>query len=130
MKIKKIFLTCIMTTSFFSAVEAASISSDVCANIPGHWHGIYTIKDQNRCKQLNGCTHLVMAEASHVAGNEYHISLNPVVGNGGEFNIKCDNGVITSPMNPGNVVTLSCNANGYCFVKYDDPMLSSEMLKG
>lgn len=112
------------------SVQAAQPSNDFCSKIPGHWHGMYTIKNQEHCKLYNGCSHLVMADVSHVSGNEYHVNLNPAVGQGGEFNIKCENGVITSPVNPGNQISLSCNAMNHCFITYDDAGLTSEMMKG
>ena len=130
MDMKKLLSFCVIASSFLTTAYAATFTQDACTNIPGHWHGVYTIKDQEACKLYNGCTHLVMADASHVAGNEYHISLNPVVGQGGEFNITCDNGVITSPVNPGSSASVSCTSSTHCVLQYDDPRLTSEMMKG
>jgi hypothetical protein len=127
---KKVFLLgMIITSLFLENAYAGQPSSDLCSKLPGHWQGIYTIKDQNACKLYNGCTHLVMADATYVAENEYHISLNPAVGEGGKFNIKCENGVITSPVNPGNKISASCDLMNHCFVVYDDSRLTSEMMK-
>jgi hypothetical protein len=71
-----------------------------------------------------------MAEATYLSGDNFHIILNPAVGVGSEFDIKCENGIITSPVNPGNKVSASCDAANHCFILYDDSELSSEMMKG
>jgi hypothetical protein len=128
MDIKKLVsISIVMLCSFLSNTYAGQ-SNDLCSKIPGHWQGIYTIKDQETCKLYNGCTHLVMADVSYISNNEYHLNLNPVVGEGGEFNIQCDNGAITSPI-PGSKATISCNTLNQCYVLYDDPRLTSEMMK-
>ena len=110
-----------------TANEYAEGTIDVCSKTPGHWQGIYTLKDQEACKLYNGCTHLIMADVSYVSNNEYHINLNPAVGVGGEFNIQCENGIATSPI-PNSKVSITCNAMNHCFVIYDDPRLTSEMM--
>lgn len=125
---KKVLLGMLTSVLLVNAYAAQS-ADGLCSKLPGHWQGIYTLKDQNMCKTLGGCTHLVMADATYVSGNEYHINLNPAVGEGGEFNVKCENGVITSPVNPGNTISASCDAMNHCFVLYDDQRLTSEMMK-
>lgn len=131
MDIKKLFSIGITLICSLSAnVYAGPLANDICSKIPGHWYGIYTVKDQNVCKNYNGCTHILMTDVSSVANsnNEYHVYLNPAVGEGGEFNIKCENGVISSPI-PNSKASVSCNTMNHCFVVYDDPRLTSEMMK-
>jgi len=125
-KVISIFLTTLLAVN---VGYAGPSSNSLCSKLPGHWQGIYTVKDQNICKTHNGCTHLVMADATHIADTEFHISLKPAVGEGGEFNVKCENGIITSPVNPGNKITASCDSMNHCFIVYDDPILTSEMMK-
>lgn len=127
---KKGLFLCILTNFLFiNGGYAGQLSNDLCSKLPGHWQGIYTLKDQNACKLYNGCTHLVMADAAYISGNEFQITLNPAIGEGGEFKVKCENGVITSPVNPGNKITASCDSANHCFVVYDDQRLTSEMMK-
>lgn len=131
MDIKRLIMTSAVTLCALLAVSAqAEQFNDVCSKIPGHWDGIYTLKNPADCKRVNGCTHLVSADLSFLGGHDYHVVLTPAVGHGGEFNLKCENGVITSPVNPGNKTTVSCNATNHCFVVYDDPQLTAEMKKG
>ncbi|KTC67984.1 hypothetical protein Lbir_2586 [Legionella birminghamensis] len=120
------FLLCLTLPA--SVVQAVGVN-DNCSKIPGHWQGIYTLKTQADCSVYNGCTHLVMAEASYAGGNKFRIKLNPAVGQGGVFEIHCEDGNISSPVNPGNSVSLSCDESNHCFVVYDDERLSSEMAK-
>ena len=128
MDIKKITsISILILCSFFSKVYAGQIN-DLCSKIPGHWQGIFTKKDQETCKLYNGCTHLVMADVSYLSNNEYHMTLNPAVGDGGELTIKCDNGIITSSI-PDSKATVTCNKVNQCFVLYDDPRLTAEMMK-
>src|ERR1700733_9149431 len=102
MDIKKLFITSVVTLCpLFANAQTGSLN-DVCSKIAGHWDGIYTLKNQADCRQYNGCTHLVSADISYISGNDYLVNLNPAVGSGGEFKVQCENGIITSPVNPGN----------------------------
>ncbi len=115
----------------FTAASAYSNegANDLCSKLPGHWQGIYTIKNLDHCEAYNGCTHLIMADATYLSGNTFRLKLYPAVGQGGEFKIQCENGVITSPVNPGNSIKASCDSMNHCFVIYSDPLLTSEMAK-
>lgn len=126
---KKSFLLWILPAVFLTNVSVGESSNDFCSKLSGHWQGIYTIKDQSSCKLYNGCTHLVTADASYISGSEYHIHLTPAVGKGGEFNIKCENGEIISPVNPGNKTSTSCDTMNHCFIIYDDPKFTAEVMK-
>lgn len=129
MEFKKIIpLAFAILSPLFINAHADQTSNTFCSTAPGHWQGIYTVKDQNVCKLYNGCTHLIMADVTHVSKNEYHINLKPSVGTGGEFSVNCDNGVITSPI-PNSKAAISCDDTNHCFVLYDDPRLTSEMMK-
>ena len=121
----------VLISGFIMALASTAVYSDnsLCSKLPGHWQGIYTIKDFDNCTAYNGCTHLIMAEATYLSDNTYKLKLNPAVGQGGEFEIQCKNGVITSPVNAGNTIKASCDAMNHCFVVYSDAMLTSEMAK-
>lgn len=120
----------ILVPSLLLTLTTAVYADSLCSKLPGNWQGIYTIKNPDVCATFNGCTHLVRAQATFVSGNTYNIKISPAVGNGGDFNVTCENGVITSPVNPGNTVTATCNKSNECFVVYEDALLTSEMSKG
>lgn len=121
---KRSFIASIVTLAFAINAHANTIKTDdICQKIPGHWHGFFTLSNPEDCKRLNGCTHLISAEARNVSEHEYAILLQPAVGRGGEFMIGCENGVITP-----NKITLSCS-DDHCFVVYSDPLVTSEMMK-
>ena len=107
---------------------SAHASEDVCNKMPGHWQGIYTLKNQHECKLYNGCTHVVTADVSYVSNNDYHLSLKPVVGHGGEFTLQCKNGEVISPI-PKSTVRITCDEWNHCSVIYEDARLTSEMVK-
>lgn len=127
-KLKR-FLSGLIISFAAVSTHADEGTNNLCSKLPGHWQGIYTIKNPDHCATYNGCTHLITADATYLKGNTFKLKLNPAVGVGGEFNIQCENGEITSPVNPENTIKASCDSTNHCFVVYNDPMLSSEMAK-
>jgi len=128
MNIKKHFsIAALILCVFFSKAYAGD--SD-CSKLIGHWQGIYTLKDPEVCKLYNGCAHIVVTEISYLAGNDYHVSVAHGVGqdDGTEFNIRCDNGVITAPF-PGSRASTVCHSPKQCFFIFDNPKFMSEMVK-
>ncbi|RAP38371.1 hypothetical protein B1207_00325 [Legionella quinlivanii] len=123
------FSLALLFCSFPLSLSFGAEPNDNCSKIPGHWQGIYTLKNTADCSSYNGCTHLVMADVSTISSGKFRIKLNPAIGQGGVFEITCENGVIASPVNPGNTVSLNCDESNHCFVVYDDDRLSSEMAK-
>lgn len=123
--INSLLLSFFLSTSLYAQVQSVD---DSCQKASGHWQGIYTLKNENDCKNYNGCTHLVTADVTYIANHEYHLSLHPVVGIGGEFDMYCDKGIITSPI-PNSTVSFTCYEEKNCSVIYNDSRLTSEMTK-
>lgn len=122
---RHLILGVVASLAFGSA--AAESAKDVCSIIPGHWQGIYTLKQNELCEAYNGCTHLVSAVITAQSNNNYRFELQAAVGEGGTFDLRCENGKITFPANPDSNITVNCNATNSCFVVYDDPHQTSEM---
>lgn len=125
----RVFVSALLMSFTAASAYSEDGAKDLCSKLAGHWQGIYTLKNSDHCEAYNGCTHLVMADATYLSGNTFKLKLHPAVGQGGEFKIQCKNGEITSPVNPGNSIQASCDSMNHCFVVYNDPMLSSEMAK-
>lgn len=119
----------IMLMGMFCNSHAAMSTKGLCSKLPGHWQGIFTILDQEVCQQHNGCSHLLMADVTYLSAKTYQLNLNFAIGQNATFNINCDKGVITSPVNPANQVTASCDEMNHCFVVYSDPNFSAELGK-
>jgi|SRR5579862_1820121 len=128
MNIKKLFSIAVFMLSPLFANAYAGESD--CSKLVGHWQGIYTFKDQEICKLYNGCAHIVVTDISYVAGNDYHVSVGHGVGqdDGTEFNIRCENGLITAPI-PGSKVSTVCHSPKQCFFILDNQRFMSEMVK-
>lgn len=115
---------CCLATSAFAA------SHDTCSQLPGYWKGIYNLKNAKDCVAYRGCTHLIQADLTDLNDNNYKVKLKPVVGQGGTFNISCENGIIKSPVNPGNTIHFTCDEMNHCSLVYEDERLSAEAIKG
>lgn len=122
---KSILAAAILSLSLTVNAQPNNVQEDTCSKLPGHWTGFYTLKDQELCKQLNGCTHLVAAEVKQFGNNEYAILIQPAISKAGEMMISCSNGTITSAPER---IKFSCSDN-QCFVRYSDESMFSEMMK-
>lgn len=118
---------CLILGVFVSLAFGSAIAKDLCNTIPGHWQGIYTIKQTELCEAYNGCTHLVSAVITEQSGNNYRLELNPAVGEGGSFDLRCENGKVTFSDAADSSMTVTCNAINSCYVVYNDSRLTSEM---
>lgn len=129
-----------MKKVFIPAVLALAVSSNafafdqndvdtLCERGPGHWSGTFTLKDENLCKQFNGCTHYVQADISTLGGNQFLLKLQPSIGTSGQAPVECNNGKITSVYLPGGVAYVHCSGEDKCSVDYADANLISHMHK-
>ncbi len=101
-----------------------AIAGGICENLPGHWKGSFTLKSQSDCDQYGGCTHALAADIKQVGVINFEVNLQPSKGQGAVFVMTCDNGVLNSPVNPGNTMNANC-VDDHCVINYEDDRLTA-----
>ena len=107
-------------------IASTTFAGGICENFAGHWTGSFTLKSQSDCDLYGGCTHALQADITRLSETLFQVDLQPTKGEGGVFNMTCENGVLNSPVNPGNTINASCDENNHCVAYYDDPRLTAK----
>lgn len=129
-KLLSAFISISIAPLFIANTFAAP--SDLCAKLPGFWTGETHIKSQAECTQYNGCSHLVMLNATQLPDNKLNIELRYTDGaniKSEQFAISCDNGSIAIPSSLKYTISTSCDSSNHCFIMLDNVRFSGELIK-
>ena len=123
-KLKSTLITLLLLS--FNAYSEVS-----CPVIPGSWKGIYTIKNQDMCKQFNGCQHLIRMSASHLSQANYTATLQYPIGALHEtVSFTCENGVVSLPVPFDYEINTSCDSTNKCFINFSSEYFYAELTNG
>lgn len=110
--------------SFFSVAAHAEIN---CSTLAGFWRGIFTLKDENACKEHHSCTHLVGIRIDQ-SQNNFKAKLRYPIG----IEIKqipftCEKGVVTVALPMEYEFNTRCDTNNQCFITFNTPFFYAEL---
>lgn len=125
---KKIFaLLLLASTSCFFSVNA--IAEDVCYQMPGHWSGMFLLKDEGLCKENNGCAHYVSADVKALHAMYYELHFKTPLSKDDKGIFMCEDGIIRAPLQTENNAFLKCNSAGSCTVSFEDDNILMQVRK-
>jgi len=98
-----------------------------CGLLAGSWHGVFTLKDENACKQHHSCTHIFNVRIERSENNFKAKLRYPVGVQLQAIPFTCEKGEVTVALPMAYEFNSRCDANNQCFITFNTEFFYAEL---